>query len=149
MLRRLQDAISPSRGKSLAGAFYRLGWAGVWFQVVFGSLPILMMVYYFAFSRSGTSPRSGLRFVEYLTIIDLLILLFTICWSYRYTRLARRITDPERSPSEAQLAGAACSASSSRQAPDPPNTGRRNPRPPLSSRRRSMPNRRMRSCSRA
>lgn len=107
MLRRLQDAISPSKGKSLAGAFYRLGWAGIWFQVVFGSLPILMMVYYFAFSRSATSPRSGLRFVEYLTIIDLLILLFTIFWSYRYTRLARRITGPERCPSEAQLAGAA------------------------------------------
>ena len=107
MLRRLQDAISPSKGKSLAGAFYRLGWAGFWFQVVFGSLPILMMVYYFAFSRSDTSPRGGLRFVEYLTIVNLLMLLFTTFWSYRYTRIGRRITDPERRPSEAQLAGAA------------------------------------------
>ena len=107
MLRRLQDAISPSKGKSLAGAFYRLGWAGFWFQVVFGSLPILMMVYYFAFSRSDTSPRGGLRFVEYLTIVNLLMLLFTTFWSYHYTRLGRRITDPERRPSEAQLAGAA------------------------------------------
>jgi hypothetical protein len=107
MLRRLQDAISPSKGKSLAGAFYRLGWAGFWFQVVFGSLPILMMVYYFAFSRSDTSPRGGLRFVEYLTIVNLLMLLFTTFWSYRYTRLGRRITDSERRPSEAHLAGAA------------------------------------------
>src|SRR5262245_47350536 len=96
MLQGLQDAICPSKGKSLAGAFIRLGWVGFWFQIVIGSLPILGMAYYFAFSRSNTGLRAGLGFVEYLTIIDLVILLFTIFWSYRYTRLGRRITDPVR-----------------------------------------------------
>jgi hypothetical protein len=107
MLRGLQDAVSPSQGKSLAGAFSRLGWAGFWLQVVFGSLPIIGMAYYFTFSRSDTAPRGGLRFVEYLTAVDLLMLLFTTFWSYRYTRLGRRIMDPERRPPVSYLAGAA------------------------------------------
>jgi hypothetical protein len=106
MLRRLRDAIRPSKGKSLGKAFSRLGWAGFWLQVVFGSLPILGMAYYFTFSRSGTDARDGFGFVEYLTIVNLLLLLFTICWSYRYTRLGRRIMDPQRRPPESSLIGA-------------------------------------------
>src|SRR5262249_248475 len=44
-------------------------------------------------------------FIEYLTIVNLLILAFTIFWSYRYTRLARRMLDPERRPSESYVLG--------------------------------------------
>ena len=68
-------------------------WAGVWLQVFFGSLPILVMAYYLMFSRA--EPRSGVPFIEYLTIADLLLLLFTTFWSYRYTRLARQLTNPQ------------------------------------------------------
>jgi hypothetical protein len=103
MLQGLKDAVKPSKSKSLARAFSRLGWAGFWLQVVFGSLSIFGMVYYFAFTRSDTGPRNGLPFVEYLTIINLLMLLFTLWWSYRYTRLAKRIMDPERRPSESYV----------------------------------------------
>ncbi len=100
MLRRLRDAIRPSKGSSLARAFSRLGWAGFWLQVVFGSLPIIVMASYLTFSRSATVSRSGFPFVEYLTIANLLMLVFTTFWSYRYTRLAKRIMDPQRRPSE-------------------------------------------------
>ena len=103
MLKKLRDAIRPSKGSSLDRAFSRLGWAGLWLQVVFGSLPIILTVYYFTFSRSSTTTRGGLPFVEYLTIIDLLILLFTIYWSYRYTRLAREMMNPERRPPESTV----------------------------------------------
>ena len=106
MLQRLRDAITPSKGRSLAGAFSRLGWAGFWLQVVFGSLPIIVVAYYLAFSRSDADSRGGFGFVGYLTIINLLILLFTTYWSYRYTRIGRKIRDPERSPSESSLIGA-------------------------------------------
>jgi hypothetical protein len=105
MFRRLQEAVTPSKGKSLAGAFSRLGWAGFWLQVVFGSLPILMMVYYFAFSRPDPETRGGFGFLELLTVINLLMLIFTTYWSYRYTRIGRRIRDSEESPSEPYLVG--------------------------------------------
>jgi hypothetical protein len=63
------------------------------------------MGYYFAFSRSTADTRSGFRFIEYLTIANLLILVFTALWSYRYTRLAKRIMDPERRPAESYIIG--------------------------------------------
>jgi hypothetical protein len=105
MLRRLRDAITPSKGKSLAGAFSRLGWAGFWLQVVFGSLPILVLAYYHAFSRRGPDSSGGFGFLECLTLINLLLLLFTAYWSYRYTRIGRRIAGPEPGPSEPYLIG--------------------------------------------
>jgi hypothetical protein len=105
MLGQLREAIRPSKSSSLARAFRRLGWAGFWLQIVFGSLPVIIMAYYFTFSRNGSASRSGFPFVEYLTIASLLILVFTILWSYRYTRLAKRIMDPEKRPSESYVIG--------------------------------------------
>ena len=106
MLRWLREAITPSKGKSLAGAFIRLGWAGFWLQLVFGSLPILVLLYYIAFSRHEPETASGFGVPEYLTIINLLIMIFTTYWSYRYTRIGRRIRSTEAVPSESHLIGA-------------------------------------------
>jgi hypothetical protein len=105
MLRRLREAITPSKGKSLAGAFIRLGWAGFWLQLVFGSLPILILLYYLAFARTDPDSRDGIGFIEILTIINLLILAFTTWWSYRYTRIGKKIRESEVGPSESYLTG--------------------------------------------
>jgi hypothetical protein len=99
-----QDAVISSTDRSLAGSFYFLGWTGFWLQVVLGSLPVIGMGYFFMFSRS-TTPRSGVFFVEYLTIANLLMLVFTAFWSYRYTRLARQLADPQRRPPQSQVRG--------------------------------------------
>lgn len=107
MLDRLRNAILPTKASSLARSFARVGWAGVWLQVVFGSLPVLLMIYYFAFSRLGSEPRTGLAFVEYLTIANLVFLAFTTCWSYRYTRLAKQIADSERCPPQSKVVNVA------------------------------------------
>ena len=68
MLQKIQNAVTPSTVRSLAGSFLWLGWAGFWLQVVFGSLPIIVMAYFFAFSGNARVSRSGLPFVEYLTM---------------------------------------------------------------------------------
>ncbi len=41
---------------------------------------------------------AGLAIVEYLTVASLLILIFTIVWFHRHTRLAKRIADPQTCP---------------------------------------------------
>jgi hypothetical protein len=105
MLRRLREAITPSKGKSLAGAFIRLGWIGFWFQVVFGSLPILILLYYFAFARPDPESQGGFGFIEVLTVINLLLLVFTTLWSYRYTRIGKQLRQSEGIPSESQVIG--------------------------------------------
>jgi hypothetical protein len=103
MLDKLQNAITPSHVSSLAKSFSRLGWAGFGLQVIFGALPVLMMVYYFIFSRSTGDSRRGFPFIEYLTAANLLLLLFTTCWSYHYTRLGKRLLDPQRRPAKASV----------------------------------------------
>jgi len=105
MFQRLRDAITPSKGKSLAGAFYRLGWAGFWLQVVFGSLPILVLLYYLVFSKRVSDASGGFGFMEYLTIINLVLLIFTTYWSFRYTRIGREIRSQQPGPSESHLIG--------------------------------------------
>jgi hypothetical protein len=101
MLSKLLGSLRPSRNSSLAKSFSRLGWIGFWVQVVLGSVPVVLMVYVFAFARTTSAgTRGGLPLVEFLTIASLLLLAFTTLWSYRYTVLAKRIADPARRPSE-------------------------------------------------
>jgi hypothetical protein len=105
MSQTLRTAAGRSTHDGLGRSFSRLGWAGFWLQLVFGSLPILVMAYYFAGSGTGTLSRSGLPFVEYLTIANLLLLVFTTLWSFRYTRLGRRLRDPQRRLPESSVLG--------------------------------------------
>jgi Protein of unknown function (DUF3611) len=77
---------------SLAKAFSRLGWLGVWIQVTIGSIPLLLIIYSVVFGHStDAGTRSRLLLIEYLTFASLLVLVFNTVWSYRYTRLAVRI----------------------------------------------------------
>ncbi len=107
MFNKLAESLKPSQSHSLANAFRRLGWTGFWVQVVMGALPVVLMFYTFVFSRSLTGPRAGLALVEYLTMISFLILLFTIFWFFRYTRLAPRIADASTRPSQSALTATA------------------------------------------
>jgi hypothetical protein len=75
--------------------------------VVVGSLLVIGMASFYLFSRSVPVSSGGLPFVDYLTIANILILCFTTFWSFRYTRLARRMNDPERCPAPASLVGTA------------------------------------------
>lgn len=102
-LQTVQDATIPPRVNNLARTFLRLGWIGFWLQIVFGAIPALGIVYYFAFTHPNPDATGGFGFSGYLTIINMLILFFTAYWSYRYTRLGRQLADPTRSPSQTSL----------------------------------------------
>lgn len=105
MLNKMVDSLHTTEIESLANTFRRLGRLGFWAQVVLGSFPVLLMTYIFIFTGtvklSGT--RAGLPIVEYLTILNLLVLLFTTLWFYRYPGLSRRLLDPETRPTESQV----------------------------------------------
>jgi len=94
---------SPTEG--VARAFVRLGRIGFWVQAVLGSIPVVLMVYNFVFARSPVGPRAGLPVVEYLTLISLLILIFTTFWFRRYVRLGTAMADPARRPPQADILG--------------------------------------------
>jgi hypothetical protein len=99
MLRTIKNALAPSRSRSLAMTFSRLGWLGFWMQVAIGAAPVALILHSRIFDHnSGGGTRAGLALVEYLTIASLLVLAFTTIWFYRYTRLAARIADAQRRP---------------------------------------------------
>lgn len=105
MLNSVVDGLESSKIEGLAGSFRRLGRIGFWTQVVLGSFPVVLMVYVFVFTGNVSVPgtRAGLPVIEYLTILNLLVLVFTTIWFYRYRGLAARIADPASRPTRASL----------------------------------------------
>jgi len=104
MLKKLMENMQLSGLVNLARTFSRLGALGFWLQIVMGAVPLLLTIYVFVFARSPSGPRAGLAFVEYLTLANLLFLVFTTVWFYRYTLLAKRIADPRSRPSASSVA---------------------------------------------
>jgi hypothetical protein len=104
MLQMFQKTLRPSATDSLARAFARLGRLGFWMQIAIGAIPLTLTLYAFAFGTARPAgTRSGFPLIQYLTIASLLVLAFTTVWFYRYTRLARRLADPMRRPTEHSL----------------------------------------------
>jgi hypothetical protein len=103
MFDEIVDSLHGSKIEGLATSFRRLGRTGFWLQVVLGSFPVLLMLYIFAFTGTLSGTRAGLPIVEYLTVANLLVLLFTAIWFYRYIGLAKRIADPVTRPTESAV----------------------------------------------
>lgn len=82
--------------QKLAALFRRLGWLGVWIQAALAIVPLGMIAYLLLGKLTGATPRLG--FIDSLALVGLALLLFTTLWSYRYTRLADRLVDSERTP---------------------------------------------------
>lgn len=105
MFKKIIEGLHGAKIDSLSKSFIRLGWVGFWLQVVLGALPVVLMFYLFVFSGSLSGPRSGMPLVEFLTLLNLLVLVFTIVWFYRYPPLGRVIGDPQARPTEAEVLG--------------------------------------------
>ena len=90
---------TPSISGGLAKSFSRLGWIGFWLQIAIGAVPVTLLIYALLFGKGGVGTRGSFALLEYLSIGSLLLLAFTTIWFYRYTRLGRRIAEPDRRPS--------------------------------------------------
>jgi hypothetical protein len=86
----------------VARPFARLGWIGFWIQVALATLPIVLLLYVVLRSPPVSGSGRGVDIREYVAFGSLLVLLFTIWWCYRYTRIAARMLTPER-PSAAAV----------------------------------------------
>jgi hypothetical protein len=96
-----------SANRTLSRAFWRVGWIGFWLQIGIGAVPIALLIYAALFGGSDrVGTRGSFSLIGYLAIGSLLVLAFTTIWFYRYTRLAKRIAEPDR-PSLASLQRAA------------------------------------------
>jgi hypothetical protein len=101
-----QNALTPwppSNPGSLARQFSRLGWIGFWVQLVLVSIPVILILYVLFINSPESAQRKGIDLSNYLSYGSLLVMLFTIYWFYRYTRLAKQIVEPESCPPQASV----------------------------------------------
>ena len=100
MFKRLSHRSQSPR--QIAATFRRLGWIGFWCQVVLGLIPVILVIFQSVFSlkpqRMGV-PDSG----NILSFVDILTLVFTIYWCFRYTRLASKLEDSNQRPAKVRV----------------------------------------------
>jgi sterol desaturase/sphingolipid hydroxylase (fatty acid hydroxylase superfamily) len=92
----LNPQASGSTPEQIARWCRQLGWLGLVLQALLGFIPLLVVV-----MRVLSVPQwqgRGFGLGLWLAILCLAILLFSIYWCFRYTRLAARLEQPERRP---------------------------------------------------
>ena len=89
--------------EGLAKQFSRLGWLGFWIQFALLAIPIVLLIYVLFFSSPESAQRRGIDLGHYLSYGSLLVMVFTTFWFFRYTRVGRRIADPERRPPQSSV----------------------------------------------
>lgn len=93
-----------SVGGGLEQSFSRWGWAGFWGQLAMGAIPLAIMIYTFLFAESSAAgSRPSPPLIQYLSSIDLLLLIFVTGWFFRYTRIAKRMNYAAVRPSISSL----------------------------------------------
>lgn len=93
----------PSNPESLARQFSRLGWVGFWMQLALLSIPLLLLLYVVFVSSPDSAQRRGIDLSNYLSYGSPLVMLFTTYWFFRYTRVAKRIADPDLRPAQSSV----------------------------------------------
>jgi len=88
----------PVKPERLSKQFTRLGWLGFWIQIAMLAIPLLLLVYVLFLRSPESAQRIGIDLSNYLSYGSLLVMVFTALWFLRYTRIGKRIADPERRP---------------------------------------------------
>ncbi len=87
----------------LARSFIRLGWIGFWLQLLLAALAIAMTLYLVLIHSGAAEFRRSVGITDYLGLVGLAVLIFTTFWSFRYTRLGKRMAAPDRRPNRSGL----------------------------------------------
>lgn len=82
----------------MANTFRITGWIGFWIQLVLVIICSLILLFAAASGGSNdrlnsTNPGTGPGL--FFTLCGILVLCFSIYWSFRYTRIAKRLRSPE------------------------------------------------------
>ena len=88
--------------QQIARFFRLLGWIGFWLQSLLGFIPILVVVTAVLFNPNNQR-SGGLSFGLFSAIACLVLLIFSIYWCFRYTRLANKLEIPDLRPAKSQV----------------------------------------------
>jgi hypothetical protein len=90
----------PDKPEKLAKQFSRLGWLGFWLQLALLAIPVVLLIYILFLSSPDSAQQRGIELGNYLSIGSLVVMVFTTFWFFRYTRVGKRIADPELRPTQ-------------------------------------------------
>ena len=96
----MSEQWQPANPAKLAKQFSRLGWTGFWIQLVLIAVPVMLLIYVLFFAGADSAQRRGIDLSNYLSYGGFIVMVFTTIWSYWYTRLAHKIADADRRPSQ-------------------------------------------------
>ena len=86
----------------LAQPFRLLGWIAFWIQLILAVIPVLLLLFAL-FMKGITSEGLGTTLEATFAYACLAFLLFSLLWSFRYTRLGRKLAGPEPRPKQVPL----------------------------------------------
>jgi signal transduction histidine kinase len=93
--------LSSPTTQQIARSFRWLGWVGFSLQLLLGFLPILVVVANVFFNPKQR--QIGFSLGLWMAIACLIILLFSMYWCFRYTRLANRLELRDERPAKSQV----------------------------------------------
>lgn len=103
----MADADTPTtpipKPSGVARSFILFGWLGFWLQFALAALAIAMTLYVVLIHSGASMHRRAIGLTDYLGLAGLAILIFTTLWSFRYTRLGKRMAGPDRHPTRLGL----------------------------------------------
>ncbi len=85
----------PTKLRYTAQILRLTGWGSFWFQVVLGIVSSVIFLFAAILSPKGAAGNPALGGVIFLAVLSLFALCFTIYQSFTYTRIARKLLDPE------------------------------------------------------
>mgnify|MGYP006280391097 CR=1 FL=1 len=77
----------------LAGVFRLVGWVGFWLQIVLGTAPILVALWFLLASPDVDLFRGRLDLLGGVALVSWALLLFTTLWFLRYVLAGRRMRE--------------------------------------------------------
>lgn len=92
----------PPTPRQIASNFRIVGWVGFWLQALLGAIPILVLLSRALFVSPQRSPASSSPGL-FLPFVCLAVLVFSIYWCFRYTRIGAQLVDPELRPAKANV----------------------------------------------
>lgn len=89
--------------QQIARSFRWLGWAGFWLQALLGFIPILVLVTNVLSKPGQQQQTGGFSLGLWLAILCLVVLLFSIYWCFRYTKLADKLVIRDLRPAKSEV----------------------------------------------
>lgn len=83
--------VASTAGLDLGRTFRRVGWLGFWTQLCVAIVPIFVLVLIFGVVRGFTLPGARVPLLGWLSLLSVLILVFTTLWSRRYMAIGKRL----------------------------------------------------------